>query len=125
VGGGLCSRQSWAKPVSEYLPTTYQRLATQLDEMPHTYKDKDPTIGIHMTKRKNDSVGYTQGLEMSDAYVVNKDNGTVPIDSQEEPPAVEITSEPLPRYDTSRTTSTKALQMTEYTSRSDFSLEGR
>jgi hypothetical protein len=64
-------------------------------------------------------------LEMSDARIVNKDDGTVSIDSQEGPPTVEITSEPLPRNDTSRTTSTKALQMTEYTSRSGVSLERR
>jgi hypothetical protein len=54
----------------------------------------------------NDYVGYTQGLEMSEAYDVNKDDGTVSIDFQEGPPTVEITSEPLPRYDTSRSTST-------------------
>jgi hypothetical protein len=72
--------------------------------MPRPYKDKDPTIGIHMAEQMNDSVGYAQGLEMSDAYDVNKDDSTVSIDSQEGPPTVEITSEPLPRYDTSRTT---------------------
>jgi hypothetical protein len=73
----------------------------------------------------NDYVGYTQGLEMSDAYDVNKDDGTVSIDFQEGPPTAEITSEPLPRYDTCRSMSTNALQMTEYRSRSDFSLERR
>jgi hypothetical protein len=78
-----------------------------------------------MAEQMNDSVGYAQGLEMSDAYDVNKDDSTVSIDSQEGPPTVEITSEPLPRYDTSRTTSTNAFKMTEYTSRSDFSLERR
>jgi hypothetical protein len=34
-------------------------------------------------------------------YLVNKDDGTVSIDSQEGPPNVEIASEPVPRYGTS------------------------